>query len=429
MTLFHSPSVQSPKAYDLQNLQGSQLITRFTRAQLYGQLAEPHLIDADQFNFKSTNTAAQNVTALNAAIAAAQLLGGGQSTTYIQLPPGNFNLGGASDVIMVPQFVGIRGAGSRSTMLTSGSDGNTGPLFQLGGALSGVSKYGCQLSDVGIVLTNVGGEAVRFMETIGGKLFNCYIEGPINAVRTTCGVRFDGGNISTFFNEVRNVIVNHIHIGFDVMTSGTTNSTQQVITNSTVNGDVGTDTTSVGVNMRNGCGSGTVFFGGDLEACGTGALLQSGCQSSSFVGVRFEGNTTDINLQATAGATSFIGCLYDETHYTDASGATQGHQSIGCTNGSNHPNGNIFSGNMKFFGRAATDIPGRFIGAVGSGDIVSVETSGGTKLLRISPTGFGFFGSGPIAKPNITGAKGGNAALASLLSQLVAYGLITDSTT
>jgi len=35
----------------------------------------------------------------------------------------------------------------------------------------------------------------------------------------------------------------------------------------------------------------------------------------------------------------------------------------------------------------------------------------------------------PIAKPTVTGAKGGNAALASLLTALAAYGLVTDSTT
>jgi hypothetical protein len=38
-------------------------------------------------------------------------------------------------------------------------------------------------------------------------------------------------------------------------------------------------------------------------------------------------------------------------------------------------------------------------------------------------------GSAPPAKPTITGAKGGNVALASLIAALVSYGLITDSTT
>lgn len=41
----------------------------------------------------------------------------------------------------------------------------------------------------------------------------------------------------------------------------------------------------------------------------------------------------------------------------------------------------------------------------------------------------GFNNATPIAKPTITGSRAGNAALASLLTQLAAYGLITDGTT
>jgi hypothetical protein len=41
----------------------------------------------------------------------------------------------------------------------------------------------------------------------------------------------------------------------------------------------------------------------------------------------------------------------------------------------------------------------------------------------------GFNGAAAIAKPTVTGSRGGNAALASLLSALASYGLITNSTT
>lgn len=43
-------------------------------------------------------------------------------------------------------------------------------------------------------------------------------------------------------------------------------------------------------------------------------------------------------------------------------------------------------------------------------------------------TTIGFFNSAPSAKETITGSRGGNAALANLLSALANYGLITDST-
>lgn len=41
----------------------------------------------------------------------------------------------------------------------------------------------------------------------------------------------------------------------------------------------------------------------------------------------------------------------------------------------------------------------------------------------------GFLGAAPVARPNVTGSRGGNAALASLLTGLANLGLITDSTT
>ena len=53
---------------------------------------------------------------------------------------------------------------------------------------------------------------------------------------------------------------------------------------------------------------------------------------------------------------------------------------------------------------------------------VHVAVGGGTKKL-------GFLGATPIVRPAITGAKAGNTALASLITQGVNLGLWTDSTT
>ena len=92
------------------------------------------------------------------------------------------------------------------------------------------------------------------------------------------------------------------------------------------------------------------------------------------------------------------------------------------------------------------------LGINGTGNGVYWEAYGadGTQqfVIRIGPSGFtpfnwtfnpdgstqfpgdmGFFGTTPIAKPTVTGSKGGNAALASLMTALADYGLVTDSTT
>ena len=48
--------------------------------------------------------------------------------------------------------------------------------------------------------------------------------------------------------------------------------------------------------------------------------------------------------------------------------------------------------------------------------------------IKLDPTGIGFFGAAPVAKPTIMGSKSGNAALEDLLTKLASLGLITDGT-
>jgi len=58
-----------------------------------------------------------------------------------------------------------------------------------------------------------------------------------------------------------------------------------------------------------------------------------------------------------------------------------------------------------------------------TGNILAINAAGTAINGQV-----GFNSTTPIAKPTITGAKGGNAALGSLLTALVSYGLITDAT-
>jgi hypothetical protein len=59
---------------------------------------------------------------------------------------------------------------------------------------------------------------------------------------------------------------------------------------------------------------------------------------------------------------------------------------------------------------------------------MKIYTSGGTGHSFAGPNEqLGFFGATPVAKPNVTGSKGANAALTSLLTALASLGLLTDS--
>lgn len=62
-----------------------------------------------------------------------------------------------------------------------------------------------------------------------------------------------------------------------------------------------------------------------------------------------------------------------------------------------------------------------------SGEVVLAAEN--TANVRVGKTKLGFYGAAPAAKPTITGSRGGNAALASLLTGLAGLGIIADSTT
>ncbi len=62
-----------------------------------------------------------------------------------------------------------------------------------------------------------------------------------------------------------------------------------------------------------------------------------------------------------------------------------------------------------------------------SGQIILNDASG-VVVQQSSSNPIGFFGSSGTSKATVTGSRGGNAALQSLLSALSSYGLITDST-
>lgn len=66
-----------------------------------------------------------------------------------------------------------------------------------------------------------------------------------------------------------------------------------------------------------------------------------------------------------------------------------------------------------------------------SGNEISSDSSGRVRhraaSIMLDSTNLGFYGTTPAAKPTITGSRGSNAALASLLTSLASLGLLTDS--
>ncbi len=73
---------------------------------------------------------------------------------------------------------------------------------------------------------------------------------------------------------------------------------------------------------------------------------------------------------------------------------------------------------------------GTVLRIVDSGNFSEVDIRpGAVSSLRVQNAKVGFYGTLPAAQQTVTGSRGGNAALASLLTALAATGLIVDSTT
>ena len=61
--------------------------------------------------------------------------------------------------------------------------------------------------------------------------------------------------------------------------------------------------------------------------------------------------------------------------------------------------------------------------------VAATVTFAGNPIIDVRANRLGLFGVSPVTRPDVTGSRGGNAALASLLTALDSLGVITDSTT
>lgn len=383
----------------------------------YGFRAIP-ISEAIRYGFSTSASAAANAAAIVAAIDALPQTAGAPGGTVV-LPGGIFNC----NEIVIPERVIVAGVGRRSTQINY-----SGPNFWATlGSGSGALKYGCGLTDMAIICTDDGGSAVNLIETCNADVSRLYIEGTLNVGRTNIGVQIDGmAVVSSFFNNLNSIQCNHVQTGFLLTGTAPNATTQNLIINCDVLGDVGSvGAASVGIRVRSG-GSGSIVVGGNMEACGIGIRHENGSQSMSVHGTRFEGNTSDVTCDGGSPAVSYFGCQL--SIITDNTGDYR-NSFIGCVNGSNQPVGTRLGGPNLFGAFATTDIPLRGVGALGqSVAILQVENSSLVQKFQVGPSGeIGFFGTSMIAKQTVTGSRGGNVALASLLTALAAYGLIVDS--
>jgi hypothetical protein len=205
--------------------------------------------------------------------------------------------------------------------------------------------------------------------------------------------------------------------------------------------------------IRYDSGAGTSFTGNTME------LNAFGFRSQNAKGFNFCGNYVEANSSAnvllggTNGTDFVIGSVFAGNLFNASTGLNfnlQGTQD--CSFGPNRFSGSqtklyqINSGVGVHVSGNVVRVPDLTATYFGNPNELNTDTNwvhrtdasqyriqspavSATKELKTATGSLvGFFGADPVAKRTVTGSRGGNAALADLLTELAALGLITDST-
>jgi hypothetical protein len=325
-------------------------------------------------NFGALGDGTTNDTAaIQAAIDSAESAGGGE----VEVPPGSYSI----TQITIPANVQLVGHGQRATEIKSGIAND---YAIIAGTASGQS-YGVAIRDLTLRLTSNTTLGIALLCTVGAHLENLYLEGNLHTSQASTGVTIDGQNVGSWFTTLINVNCNHMFIGFAI-TGGTENATSVWAQGCNSYGDVNyfPGRASIGLLLYSGGGHGSVWMGGNFENCGQGIKADTGAPPMTFVGTRFEANTTDIFVHSAASVQNFLGCNGIQTTSLSAV-----QNFIGCTKETAYaPLANSMA-ELQIDARADANVPlvARGFSLTQSADLFQCKRSDGTVKLSVNSNG------------------------------------------
>ena len=289
-----------------------------------------------------------------------------------------------SSTVTIAARKSLVGAGSKTIILSSVTAGT--PAFRLGAAGSASVNYYPILESLTIEPSVSGSVGVLLYQTVSASVRNVFVNSP-NLNANITGFKIDGGDHSSFFNVLQNCYALHCQIGYDIFSSGSNYATQQIFIDCSAFCDlVYGATTSIGMRFTGPSGVDTSVYGGNMENCGTGIKLITST-GINFNGVRFEDNTTDIDINATTVNCTFIACKNILT-------------AVGIPGSGDGYGGNVFIGNngaagltnhletTKFYAASASTIPLSVVGFTSqTADLSNWSTSSGQLAVKIGPVG------------------------------------------
>jgi hypothetical protein len=421
------------------------------------------------------NGVADDTAAIQAAIDSVFNTGGG--TVY--LPTGTYLVSSIVKNWIGAVTVRIVGAGKRATKLKK-KTGTTTPILDFSSNISVIDTYS-ELCDIWLeglgsateaglrvtdwarwtlrnVLIESTNKALHSRGALALDVYDCtfqsnvygyYCEKSANNIYSNL-VQFFGGQVSantTWGMAIQQASGVHLY-GTDLSANGVAGnpSTGAIVIDANVDDESGYAVISlngVWMEANNGCslrvGNATglmlalkdVFLTSNENVVGIG-VVNIGTIFSSNISNMTAGGVTDV-VYIAAGRSTVVGGIINtlndtSTRYRHINVTTSALDLVDVFKGS-YKQTQLSTINNRMGQSSA-------ISGGGADDFEIYQPSGeirlnvgGTNPLRLSGGTLGFYGTSPGVKPTITGSRGGNAALASLLTSLAGLGLITDSTT
>lgn len=428
----------------------------------------------EMVSVKAYGATGDGTTNDTAAIQAAidYVYGAGGGTVYF--PPGTYRVTSIVRNWTNPITVNIKGSGKRSTVLRKfGSDAT--PVLDFSGIASMLEPYS-EISDLeidgnnvanvnGLRATNYGRWVLRnvFIEkcnyglhcrgglvfdvydcTFQANLFGYYCEKSANNVYSNL-VTFYGGQFSgnsqwgLYIKQASGVHV----VGTDISFNGTSGDTGTggIYYDVTMDDEIGYAVASIknawfegnfGNGIKTGAVGGLHFSLHDTTLAGNFNPVTVGAIAMSEISNCFAGSVTDTIVVGAARSIVKNCILYDlidnSTYYRHLNVVGNAFNYIDQLKGTIR----IQLNPDRWFVGSAADL------TAGSANDIVYALFGlneqqfwvaSLKQFTIGPNTMGFYGANAVVKQTVTGSRGGNAALASLLTALANTGLITDSTT
>jgi hypothetical protein len=192
----------------------------------------------------------------------------------------------------------------------------------------------------------------------------------------------------------------------------------------TVSGNVVRNMNGAGISVGTGgfTTTGTLVVGNVVRDCN-----QGGNSTPDDVGVKIR-NATSITIASNriTGSTHRVGIEETSSPVTAGNLIAHNHLAGNAARVATLAGGTVWDNNLFTLATGKQEVITGLL--IFDGRNIDIGTGTGTKIGGIGSV-MAFYGNTPIARPTVTGSRGGNAALASLLTQLAALGLVTDSTT